>query len=105
MAIHSGMSEEEIDIALDNCIYGDYKFLYISPERIATRIFQTRLPRLNLNLVAVDEAHCISQWGYDFRPSYLKIASIRELISRLSSFSCSYGFCNTCGYRGYNEKA
>jgi len=81
MAIHSGMSGEEIDIALDNCIYGEFKFLYISPERIATRIFQSRLPRLNLNLVAIDEAHCISQWGYDFRPSYLKIASLRENIS------------------------
>jgi ATP-dependent DNA helicase RecQ len=81
LAIHSGMSPEEIDIALENSIYGDYKFLYISPERISTRIFQTRLPRLNLNLVAVDEAHCISQWGYDFRPSYLKIASVREMIS------------------------
>lgn len=81
MAIHSGMSKEEIDIAIENCIYGDYKFLYISPERIATRVFQARLPRLNLNLVAIDEAHCISQWGYDFRPSYLKIASIREHIS------------------------
>lgn len=80
MAIHSGMTAEEIDIALDNCIYGDYKFLYISPERISTKIFQARLPRLDLNLVAVDEAHCISQWGYDFRPSYLKIATIRELI-------------------------
>ena len=81
LAIHSGMSAEEIDIALENSIYGDYKFLYVSPERIATRIFQARLPRLNLNLVAVDEAHCISQWGYDFRPSYLKIAMIREIIS------------------------
>jgi len=81
MAIHSGMSAEEIDIAIENCIYGDYKFLYISPERISTRIFQSRLPRFNLNLVAIDEAHCISQWGYDFRPSYLKIASIREHIS------------------------
>jgi ATP-dependent DNA helicase RecQ len=81
VALHSGLSAEEIDIALDNCIYGDYKFLYISPERIATRIFQSRVPRLNLNLVAVDEAHCISQWGYDFRPSYLKIASLREMIS------------------------
>jgi len=81
LAIHSGMSAEEIDIALENSIYGDYKFLYISPERISTRIFRTRLPRLNLNLVAVDEAHCISQWGYDFRPSYLKIASIRDMIS------------------------
>ncbi len=86
MAIHSGMSAEEIDNAIENCIYGDYKFLYISPERISTRIFQTRLPRLNLNLVAVDEAHCISQWGYDFRPSYLKIASIREMISKTVPF-------------------
>jgi len=81
LAIHSGMTPEEIDIALDNSIYGDYKFLYISPERISTRIFQARVHKLNLNLVAVDEAHCISQWGYDFRPSYLKIASLRELIS------------------------
>jgi ATP-dependent DNA helicase RecQ len=86
LAIHSGMSAEEIDIAIENSIYGDYKFLYISPERISTRIFQTRLPRLNLNLVAVDEAHCISQWGYDFRPSYLKIASIRGLISKTVPF-------------------
>ncbi len=86
MAIHSGLSGEEIDIAIENCIYGDYKFLYISPERIATRLFQTRLPRLNLNLVAVDEAHCISQWGYDFRPSYLKISAIRELISEKVPF-------------------
>jgi ATP-dependent DNA helicase RecQ len=86
MAIHSGLSAEEIDIALENCIYGDYKFLYISPERISTRIFQARLPRLNLNLVAVDEAHCISQWGYDFRPSYLKIALIREMIPKTVPF-------------------
>jgi ATP-dependent DNA helicase RecQ len=81
VAIHSGMSGEEIDIVLDNCIYGDYKFLYISPERISTRIFEARVSRLNLSLVAVDEAHCISQWGYDFRPSYLKIASLRNHIS------------------------
>jgi len=81
IAIHSGLSREEIDIALENAIYGDYKFLYISPERIATQIFQAKLPRLNLSLVAIDEAHCISQWGYDFRPSYLKIASLRNFIS------------------------
>jgi ATP-dependent DNA helicase RecQ len=86
MAIHSGMSREEIDIALENAIYGDYKFLYVSPERVSTRIFQARVPRLNLNLVAVDEAHCISQWGYDFRPSYLKISSIRELIPKTVPF-------------------
>ena len=81
IAIHSGMSKEEIDIALENCIYGNYKFLYVSPERISTRVFQGKLSRLNLSLVAIDEAHCISQWGYDFRPSYLRIASIRDYIS------------------------
>jgi ATP-dependent DNA helicase RecQ len=81
IAIHSGLSAEEIDNALENAIFGDYKFLYVSPERIATRMFQARVTRLNLSLVAIDEAHCISQWGYDFRPSYLKIASLREHIS------------------------
>ncbi len=81
MAIHSGMSREEIDISLDNCIYGDYKFLYVSPERIATQSFQAKVTRLNLSLITVDEAHCISQWGYDFRPSYLKIALLRDFIS------------------------
>ena len=81
IAIHSGMSGEEIDNALENCIYGDYKFMYISPERISTRIFQAKVTRLNLSLVAIDEAHCISQWGYDFRPSYLKIALLRDYIS------------------------
>jgi ATP-dependent DNA helicase RecQ len=81
IAIHSGMSGEEIDNALENCIYGDYKFLYISPERISTRLFEAKVTRLNLSLVAIDEAHCISQWGYDFRPSYLKIASLRDHIS------------------------
>jgi ATP-dependent DNA helicase RecQ len=81
IAIHSGLSVEEIDNALENCIYGDYKFLYISPERISSRIFQAKVTRLNLSIVTIDEAHCISQWGYDFRPSYLKIASLRDLIS------------------------
>jgi ATP-dependent DNA helicase RecQ len=81
MAIHSGMTREEIEISIDNCLYGDYKLLYISPERLDTPVFRSRLSRFNLNLVAIDEAHCISQWGYDFRPSYLRIAEIRELIS------------------------
>ncbi len=80
MAIHSAMSREEIDTALENCIFGDYKFLYVSPERISTQIFQGKIGRLDLSLVAIDEAHCISQWGYDFRPSYLKIAALRNLI-------------------------
>lgn len=80
LMIHSAMTREEIDITIENCIYGDYKFLYVSPERISTPLFRNRVGRINLSLVAVDEAHCISQWGYDFRPSYLKIASLREII-------------------------
>lgn len=77
-AIHSGMSWPEIEKAYDNCTYGDYKFLYLSPERLATKVFTDRLQYLNVNLIAVDEAHCISQWGYDFRPSYRLIAEVRE---------------------------
>ncbi|MDR2887071.1 MAG: RecQ family ATP-dependent DNA helicase [Bacteroidales bacterium] len=80
VAIHSGMTAEEIDIALENSIYGNVKFLYVSPERISTKLFQAKATRFNLSLVAVDEAHCISQWGYDFRPSYLKIALLRDII-------------------------
>jgi ATP-dependent DNA helicase RecQ len=80
IAIHSGMTSEEIEIALENCIYGGYKFLYVSPERVSTRVFQGKVSRFNLSLVAIDEAHCISQWGYDFRPSYLKIATLRDHI-------------------------
>ena len=81
LAIHSGMTTEEIEITMENAIYGDYKFLYVSPERISTPLFQAKVTRLNLSLVAIDEAHCISQWGYDFRPSYLRIARLREHIS------------------------
>lgn len=79
-AIHSGLNKHEIDIALNNCVYDDVKFLYVSPERLATDIFRLRIPKMNVNLLAIDEAHCISQWGYDFRPPYLKIAEIRKLI-------------------------
>ncbi|MGM0496733.1 MAG: RecQ family ATP-dependent DNA helicase [Bacteroidota bacterium] len=81
LAIHSGMSKNEIDITLDNCIFGDYKFLYLSPERVDTELFQARVAKMNVNLVAIDEAHCISQWGYDFRPSYLNIAKLREFLT------------------------
>jgi ATP-dependent DNA helicase RecQ len=83
MALHSGLTREEIDIGLNNAIFGNYKFLYVSPERLTTDIFRIRLPQMNLSLVTVDEAHCISQWGYDFRPSYLKIADLREQIPEI----------------------
>jgi ATP-dependent DNA helicase RecQ len=79
LAIYSGMSTREIDIALNNALYGDYKFLYVSPERLHSPKFQEYLVRMKLNLITVDEAHCISQWGYDFRPSYLNISAIRPL--------------------------
>ncbi len=78
VAVYSGMSSKEIDITLDNCIYGQVKFLYVSPERLTTDLMRSRLQKMNVNLVAIDEAHCISQWGYDFRPPYLRIAEIRE---------------------------
>ncbi len=78
VAIHSGLSPRQIDIALDNCVYGDVKFLYVAPERLASEAFRLRVVRMNVSLLAVDEAHCISQWGYDFRPSYLRIAELRE---------------------------
>jgi len=80
MAIYSGMSRHEIDMYLENCVYGEVKFLYVSPERIATEIFQERVKKMKVNIIAIDESHCISQWGYDFRPSYLKIADLRTLV-------------------------
>jgi len=80
LAIHSGMSREEINIALDNCIFGDFKFLYLSPERLTTEIFRVRVQNMKVSLIAIDESHCISQWGYDFRPSYLKIAELRDYL-------------------------
>ncbi len=78
IAIFSGMSHHEIDIAFDNCVHGAVKFLYLSPERLKTDLARARIERMKVNLIAVDEAHCISQWGYDFRPAYLEIAAIRE---------------------------
>lgn len=78
IAIHSGLTKREIDIALDNVAYGDVKFLYLSPERVGTPLFVERLSKMTISMVAVDESHCISQWGYDFRPSYLEIAKLRD---------------------------
>ena len=80
LSIHAGMSRHEVDLALNNAAYGDYKFLYLSPERIGTRLFQSYLELLDVSLIVVDEAHCISQWGYDFRPDYLRIGELRERV-------------------------
>ena len=84
-AIYTGMSYEQQKTALDNCMWGPYHFLYVSPERLESEEFRERLARLPICLIAVDEAHCISQWGYDFRPSYLKIAEIRAIIANSPS--------------------
>ena len=80
VAVHSGCTRDEIDIAFNNCLYGGYKFLYVSPERLSTELFRTRFLDMPVNLITVDEAHCISQWGYDFRPPYLKIAEARAYL-------------------------
>lgn len=79
-AIHSGMYAREIEVVISNSVFGDLKFLYVSPERLASDVFRNNMERMNINLIAVDEAHCISQWGYDFRPPYLKIAEIRPYL-------------------------
>lgn len=80
VAVYSGMSAHEVDLALNNACYGDYKFLYLSPERLATRAFLRYVTAMNVSYIVVDEAHCISQWGYDFRPDYLKIGDLRERV-------------------------
>ena len=80
MAIHAGMGRREVDLALNNAAYGDYKFLYLSPERLHTQLFQSYLSVLNVSFIVVDEAHCISQWGYDFRPNYLTIGDLRSRV-------------------------
>lgn len=79
VTINASMGKREIDIALDNVIYGNIKFLYVSPERLKSELFQVRFAKMKINLIAIDEAHCISEWGYDFRPSYLDIAALREI--------------------------
>lgn len=81
VALHTGMGKREVDIVLDNCIYGNIKFLYVSPERLKTELFIERMKQMQVALLAVDEAHCISQWGYDFRPAYLEIADIKPLLN------------------------
>ena len=84
LAITSGLKRKELDTQLDNCIYGNYKFLYLSPERLQQELVQNRIKQMNVNLIAVDEAHCISQWGHDFRPSYRNIKLIRDLHPKIN---------------------
>ncbi len=79
-AVYSGMKKQEIDVLLDNCVYGKIKFLYLSPERLSSELVKVRLCKMKISFLAIDEAHCISQWGYDFRPAYLRIAELRELL-------------------------
>ena len=81
-AIYSGLTREEIVMTLENCIFGDIRILYVSPERLSSDLFQTKLRHMRVSFITVDEAHCISQWGYDFRPSYLEIAKIRKLVPK-----------------------
>jgi ATP-dependent DNA helicase RecQ len=81
-SVYSGMHYNEIDLVLDNCAHGDIKFLYLSPERLSSDTIRLRLKKMKVNLIAVDEAHCISQWGYDFRPPYLKIVEIRDMFPK-----------------------
>ena len=80
LCVNAGMSRREVELALNNAAYGDFKFLYVSPERIGTQMFRSYLQEMNVNFIVVDEAHCISQWGYDFRPDYLQIGKLRELV-------------------------
>ena len=80
VALHSGMTRRSIDIALDNCVYGDVKFLYVAPERLHNEMLVARLRKMNISLLAIDEAHCISQWGYDFRPAYLEVGYLRRIV-------------------------
>ena len=82
LEVHSGMSQREIKLTLDNAVWGDYKFLYVSPERLNSERFIERLEQMKVNLITVDEAHCISQWGYDFRPSYMNIVRLRKVLPK-----------------------
>ena len=87
IAIHSGLNSDEIDALIDNAIHGDYKFLYLSPERLNSELFRARVSKMNINYLIIDEAHCISQWGHDFRPDYLNIKEIKRIISPIATIA------------------
>ena len=80
LCVNAGMGRREVDLTLNNAAYGDFKFLYVSPERLGTSLFRQYVREMNVSFIVVDEAHCISQWGYDFRPDYLQIGKLRELV-------------------------
>ena len=110
LAVYSGMSFSQIDATLDNAIYGSYKFLYVSPERLQTPIFRERVSKMNINFLVVDEAHCISQWGYDFRPAYLNIKDIKPIIGDVpvialtatATQKVAVDIMNILGFKGHN---
>jgi len=104
LAVYSGMTREEIIVALENCIFGDYKFLYISPERLDTEIFRSKLRNMKVSMITVDESHCISQWGYDFRPAYLKNCRNSRTPSRHTCISTDSN-CHSGSSNRYSNKA
>jgi ATP-dependent DNA helicase RecQ len=99
IAFHSGITKREAAIEYTNIKNGKYKFVYVSPERIKTELFKEVIAETPIKLIAVDEAHCISQWGYDFRPEYLLISELRDI--KRCSLHCSYGFGHTASRKGY----
>ncbi len=101
LAIYSGMTQFEVKQTLQRAAYGNCKFLYVSPERLETNLFKEYLPALHINLLAVDEAHCISQWGYDFRPPYLRIVQLKDNLSYPCAHSGFNSLSNTCCAAGY----
>ena len=86
------MNYKEIDIALTNCIFGNFKFLYLSPERLQNELVKKKISEMNINLIAIDESHCISEWGHDFRPSYRNISEIREIKPNTNTCTYSYSY-------------
>ena len=99
-AIYSGMKNSDVIVALENCIFGNYKFLYISPERISSELFLTKVKHIPVKLITIDEAHCISQWGHDFRPAYRRIKELRALFPQAPVLALTATATPAVGYRG-----